>query len=214
MKSIIVLGNPRSGTSMTAGILSILGVSMGESSDEMKDNEILQSPKGFYENTDFINLTRNMHRELEKGQEKLVIEGRYTPKIQRNIALHEKPLWGFKSAAVAPFLPMFTKQMGNVHRITTTRNIIHNDKSWMVHMRDLFGTDVDFKKALDVMSENQREMLKTVSEAPNPNLFITYEDLKKDPWSETIKLAEFLDISYEGKKEEVKEFILPNYTTL
>lgn len=215
MKSIIVMGNARSGTSMTAGLLSILGVNMGELPvEEMKNNWVIQNPKGAFENPDFTKLTSEMHKDWTDGMGYISINQKYDQMIKDTIVANQKTLWGFKSAAVSPFLPIFAKNMPNPHVVTVIRNVIHNTKSWIVHMRDVFGTNVEFNKALKKMTENQNIIAKTVVGLPHPNIFTTYEDIKKDPWTEAKRLAEFIDVSYEGKEDEVKEFILPKYTTL
>ncbi len=215
MKSVVVAGNARSGTSMTAGLLSILGVNMGELPvEEMKNNHVVQNPKGAFENPDFTKLTSDMHKDWTDGMGHTSLNQKYGQRIKDTIAANQKTLWGFKSAAVAPFLKIFVKNMANPHIVTVIRNVIHNSKSWIVHMRDVFGTNVDFSKALKTMTENQNIIAKTVVGLPHPNIFVTYEDIKKDSWTEAKRLAEFLDIDYEGKEDEVKEFIMPNYTTL
>ena len=215
MKSIVVMGNARSGTSMTAGLLSILGVNMGEVSvKDMKKNQIIQNPKGAFENPDFTKLTSDMHKDWTDGMGYISLNKKYEQKIKDTIAFNQKTLWGFKSAAVSPFLPMFVKNMACPHIVTVMRNVIHNTKSWIVHMRDVFGTNVEFNKSLKKMTDNQNIIAKIVVGLSHPNIFVTYEDLKKDSWTEAKRLAKFIDVNYEGKEDEVKEFIMPNYTTL
>ncbi len=215
MKSIVVMGNARSGTSMTAGLLSILGVNMGELPvEKMENNWVIQNPKGAFENPDFIKLTSEMHKDWADGMGYISIKEKYDQRIKETIGANEKTFWGFKSAAVAPFLNMFVKNMGNPHIVTVIRNVIHNTQSWIVHMRDVFGTNVEFNKALKKMTENQDIIAKTVVGSPHPNIFVTYEDLKKDSWIEAQRLAKFIGVDPEGKEDEVREFIMPNYTTL
>lgn len=215
MKSIVVIGNARSGTSMAAGLLSILGVQMGELPiSEMKENHVIQNPKGAFENPFFIKLTSEMHQDWTDGMGYISLNKKYEQRIKDTIAAHQKTLWGFKSAAVAPFIPMFVKHMADPHVVVLMRNVIHNTKSWIIHMRDVFGTNVEFNKSLKKMTDNQNIIAKIVIGSPHPNIFVAYEDLKKDPWTEMKRLAKFIDVSYEGKEGEVKEFIMPNYTTL
>lgn len=215
MKSVIVMGNARSGTSMTAGLLSILGVQMGELPvEKMKDNHVLQNPKGAFENPDFIKLTSEMHRDWSNGMGLLNVKNKYDTRIQEVIAKHQKTLWGFKSAAAPPFLSLFLKYMGNPHIVIVLRNVYHNALSWQVHMRDVFGENVDMNRAMKVISDAQHELLKTSIGHPSPNMFITYEDIKKDSWAETQRLAKFLNLEFEGKEGEVKEFIMPSHSTL
>jgi hypothetical protein len=215
MKSVIVMGNARSGTSMTAGLLSILGVQMGGVSvDEMKENQRIQNPKGSFENPDFIRLTSDMHKDWKDGMRIIPIKEKYDARIQEVVSKYQQGVWGFKSAAVTPFIKLFMCHMHDPHIVTVLRNVYHNAQSWQVHMRDVFGTNVTIDKAMQVMSKCQIELVQTAIGDPRPNIFVTYEDIKKDSWAEAQRLGEFLNFDYADKEAEVKEFIMPSYSTL
>ena len=215
MKSILVTGNARSGTSMTGGLLSILGVDMGEIPvEDMKDNHITQNLKGSFENPDFTKLTSDMLKDAKDGMGNIAINDKYDRIIQNTIVANQNPLWGFKSAAVPIFMPSFAKHMTNPYIVIVLRNILHNAQSWIIHMKDVYGTNVDLNKALKVTADAQNAMLITAIRMPEPKMFLTYEAIKKDSWKEDKRLAEFIGVDPEGKEEEVKEFIMPNHTTL
>jgi len=60
LKTIVVLGAPRSGTSMTAGILSHMGVDFGKVRSPDAEN-----PRGYYEDRDFLKLILKIFRSVD-----------------------------------------------------------------------------------------------------------------------------------------------------
>ena len=58
---VVVLGSPRSGTSMTAGLLDILGVDMGN----LRPSDSLNA-RGYYEDKDFLNLINSLYSKVSK----------------------------------------------------------------------------------------------------------------------------------------------------
>lgn len=216
MKSVIVVGNARSGTSMTTGLLTILGVEMHQTPLKSKSAQVIaQNPKGAFENANFIQLTTDMHKDYRSGDSQEKLTNKYDQRIKETIKNHErKPMWGFKSAVTAPFLPMFIKHLQNPHVVCVTRNLLHNAKSWIVQMKNVYGENVDIERALDVMSEQQFVMMEKLKEVKCYKHYTTYEDIKKDAWGEAQKMAEFLKVSADGKEQQVKEFIMPEYSTL
>ena len=216
MKSVIVVGNARSGTSMTTGLLSILGVEMHQTPLKTESEKVLaQNPKGAFENATFIKLTTDMHKDYRSGDSQERITKKYDQRIKETIRDFErKPMWGFKSAVTAPFLPMFVKHVQNPHVVCVLRNLLPNAQSWIVQMRDIYGENISLDHALDVMSNQQSVMLENLKDITCPKHFTTYEGIKKDAWGEAQKLAAFLKIPAHEKEQQVKEFIMPNYSTL
>lgn len=217
MKSIVVVGNARSGTSMTSALLSILGVRMHKTKLNTESQKVIaQNPKGAYENADFINLTSDMHRDYRNGDSEEKIINKYNRRIKETVFQYElSPMWGFKSALTAPFLPMFIKHLQNPYIVCVTRNLLHNAQSWVVQMKDVYGEKITIDYALDVMSEQQHMMFEKLKETSCPKHYTTYEGIKNGPELEIEKMAEFLKVPITEKaKLESKEFIMPEYSTL
>ena len=76
-KTVIVLGNARSGTSMASGLLSAIGVNMHHQHNPNPGN-----PKGAYEDVNFITLTMNMHRDLKRDMKIPDLRKKYSPRIK------------------------------------------------------------------------------------------------------------------------------------
>jgi len=212
VKSVIVLGNARSGTSMTAGMLSILGVEMHESKKVGKHPE--QNPKGAFENVNFASITGNMHKDMTKGMPPRKIREKYDSRLKDLIEIHERPMWGFKSAVTHHFLPMILPKLKNPHIVVVFRSLLPNAQSWMIHMKDVYGKKVGLPAALENMSKSQVALVREVNAASGPKFFTTYENIRANSWKEAQRMAGFLKVDPEPKKQEILDFIMPKYTTL
>lgn len=212
VRSVLVLGNARSGTSMTAGMLSILGVEMHESKKISKHPE--QNPKGAFENVNFASITSNMHKDMTNAMPPRKIREKYDSRIKDLISIHERPLWGFKSAVTHHFLSMILPKLKNPHLVIVFRSLLPNAQSWMVHMKDVYGKKVEIAAALENMAKSQVSLVREVNFAKCPKLFTTYESIRANPWKQAQRMGSFLKVDPEPKKEEILDFIMPEYTTL
>jgi len=210
MKTVVILGNARSGTSMTAGILNHLGVAI---SHVHQPNS--QNPKGAFESMAFNTITSKMHQELNQGKPKKYILATYGDKIKELVEKHQSELWGWKSAATHWTLDLFLPYLQNPHLVIVTRNIMHNAESWKVHMKTNYGQNVTFDQAMDNMIDSTKVLISEVKKAKCPKCWTTYEDIRANPLAEAEKMAKFLGIEFgKAKKEKVAEFIMPEYSTL
>jgi len=131
MKTVVILTQPRSGSSLLAGILHRLGVNMGDKADlEMSKHK---NKYGSYENQNFLKITHNIlfdsHRLMkyknrlhdEDGLvEKTVKE--YEEELIQLIRDSESDLWGFKEAVIIYILPYFHQHLTNPYYITLHRD--------------------------------------------------------------------------------------------
>lgn len=131
MKTVVILTQPRSGSSLLAGILHRLGVHMGDESDlEMSKHK---NKYGSYENQAFLRLTHNIlfdsHR-LMKYKNRLSDEDglvektvkEYEEEIVQLIRNSEKDIWGFKEAVIIYILPYMQQHLTNPYYITLNRD--------------------------------------------------------------------------------------------
>ena len=215
MKSVMVIGNARSGTSLTSGLLSILGVNMNETPLKQKSEKVIaQNPKGAFENEDFIFLTVDMQKDFKRNEPLDFIQKKYNQRIKDTIRKYEaKPMWGFKSALTTKFAHMFVNHMQNPHVVFVFRNLLHNAQSWQVQMKHVYGENITIQHALNVMSEQQNALVTQYESLKCPKHLTTYESIKSDAVEEARKLSEFLKVPF-TKEDEVKEFVMPKYSTL
>ena len=131
MKTVIILTQPRSGSSLLAGILHKLGVSMGEKEEELitqsHDNKY-----GSYEDQDFQILHHRMlfkakiliqyQNRLKKDESKIkkAVE-KYEAKLVELIRKKEKELWGWKDAVLIYTIPYFHMHLNNPYYIFLKR---------------------------------------------------------------------------------------------
>ncbi|MCG3221289.1 MAG: sulfotransferase [Candidatus Heimdallarchaeota archaeon] len=131
MKTVIILTQPRSGSSVLAGILHKLGVSMGDNEEELiatsHDNKY-----GSYEDQDFQVLHHRMLfkanilirypnrlKEDESRIEKAVKI--YEDKLVSLIHKKERELWGWKDAVIIYTIPYFEQHLKNPYYIFLKR---------------------------------------------------------------------------------------------
>lgn len=210
MKTVIVLGNARSGTSMTAGILFYIGVNI---SHVHKPNS--QNPRGAFESVAWNTVTSKIHQEINKGLDKKSIKNAYEKQIKELIEKEKSEIWGWKSAATHWALDMFLPLVENPHLVIVTRNITDNAKSWQIHMQTNYGQTVTWEQALENMADSTRELIKNINSVNCPKLWTTYESLRSQPLVEAQSMAKFLGIEFgKAKKDKVEQFIMPEYSTL
>lgn len=206
MKTVIVLGNARSGTSMTAGVLFYLGVNIDH---VHKTNS--QNPKGAFESDEWNILTT----EIYQAQNKEVYKDQIEDQIKKLVEKQSSGLCGWKSAMTHWSLDMFLPFIENPYLVIVTRNIVDNARSWKTHMKTNYGRNVSLEQALENMAESTRVLIKNVNAAQCPKLWTTYEGLKRDPIFEAKRMANFLDIEFnKNKQDQIQDFIMFDYTTI
>lgn len=210
MKTIIVLGTARSGTSMTAGILFFLGVNI---SHEHCPNS--QNPKGAFESSGWNTLTTEVYKKIEQKIDKSTIKELYESKIKDLVKQNSSEMWGWKSALTHWSLDVFLPFVENPHLVIVTRNITDNAKSWKLHMEKTYTKIVNLEEALERMSCSNNALIENTNSVQCPKLWTTYGNIKNQPLKEAKKMANFLGIEFEeSKKEKIKNFIMPDFTTL
>lgn len=212
IKTVLILGVARSGTSMTAGILSILGVELNEKKGPPKVAS--QNPKGAFENINFGTLTGKMHKALAEGKPLRIVKQKYGDRLAEMVTIHQQTLWGFKSAASHHVLSIILPLVKNPHLVIVVRSLMHNAQSWQIHMKEVYGKNVTLQEAMKNSSESQHILMRNSLVATCPKLFTSYEGIKQDPWKEAERMAEFIKVDPVSKKQEILDFIMPEYTTL
>ena len=109
MRSIIVIGYHRSGTSYVASILDHLGVDMGINRSRDPDRG---NPEGYFENSEFV---RANQRLLEKGE---------MPNIKKIYTKNKGELWGAKDPRFIDTLKIWKHLFEDLHVIIVTRDPI------------------------------------------------------------------------------------------
>lgn len=210
MKSVLILGNARSGTSMTAGVLSILGV-------DIRHSNIIneQNPKGSFESKDWNIITTKIHKEILNSKIFEDIIDDYQYEILQLIEMYQSELWGWKSALTHRALDVYIPYLENPHLVIVTRNIVKNINSWIRHMKTNYGTNVSWEVASNNILNSTNILFEQVNKTNCPKIWVTYEDLKQKPLIESQRMADFINVELDDmKKDEILGFIMPEYSTL
>ena len=131
MKTVVILTQPRSGSSLLAGILERLGVWMGPEEDMIKGKH--KNKYGSYENHAFLKLN---HRILFRAKRLTFYWNRFSDddgKVEEAVKYYEKDLvkliheserelWGFKEAVIIYSLPYFHHHLKNPYYIYLYRD--------------------------------------------------------------------------------------------
>lgn len=156
MKSVIVLG-VRSGTSVVAGMLTILGVSMGD----MLRGPNKYNAKGYFEDDHFLDLVNRIHQ-ARSGSKMLPVVLRDTDVLPKEleeefkhlVESHSKELWGFKAPAACYLLSLVERYVKDPYYIVCNRDPIEIASScmrveehilpawfdWYTYAKDFMGT--------------------------------------------------------------------------
>jgi hypothetical protein len=214
-KTVVVLGLARSGTSVVTGMLKILGVDMGPSTDGQSN------PRGSNEDRDFAKLHGEIFKLTGAGKDYWHPPSNeeiraIAPKIDRSVrALLEekaqgKTLWGWKHTRTLLTHDLFLPHLVNPYFVLVFRNFLGTALSSVEHTRRR-PKPLSFAEALRLVHLYHGEMLRFVETHPQiPAHFIAYEDVILDPLSEANKLAGFLGVSMtEDIGRQVCELVIP-----
>jgi predicted O-methyltransferase YrrM len=216
-KTVIVLGNGRSGTSMVAGILQILGVAMDA---RKRPNPF--NPKGDFESIDAHkinckiynlaagkNLGDEPHWNPPPYEKILAQKDKVKEDIQRFVLEKSKNrrIWGWKNPKTTLTIELFLPYLSNPHFVIVTRNPIKVAQS----TARMTKGQADFYKAFRLLNFYNNEMLNFLERHPDlPRLFLAFEDIIEDPIKEAKKLADFLGLELtKEKKVKIKKFVIP-----
>lgn len=192
VKTVIVLGMHRSGTSVVMSILKSLGVDIGkrESSLGQFDN-----PLGHFENLDFTDFNVELLRAAggdwinppsieEITQAVKPMHARITQLVEENMG----PLWGFKDPRTALTIHVLRPYLPNLHVIHTTRNSQAIANS--IHKRD--GIPHSYSMALcNIYNERINSFL---IQNKVPSIKVNYNNLLALPSVVIQKIIDFLHI--------------------
>lgn len=189
----LVLGTPRSGTSLVAGLLFHLGIKMGMHNPDAADNELggwdfmppsEWNPKGFFQDSGFVNFAGKVYgwrdapvaRELMDGERKEL-----TALIQSRAEFGV--VWGVKDPHISLYLKEFVAACPHpVKVITTRRERAKSVDSWKARAN---CGDEEAAKRIDTIANALQGIA--------PDLVIYYDHLLNAPAVTVENLASFLD---------------------
>jgi hypothetical protein len=212
-KSVVVLGMGRSGTSLVAGILEILGVNMGDSLKQASKS----NPKGYFEDLDFVHLMEEIFQNAKKGgnywnppthEEILAQRDKFDDRIRRLVSKKqsENQIWGWKMPWTNLTIELFLPYLSNPNFVIVFRNPIGNAHSFVEHNKIL-----SLFESLKLINFYNKEILEFLERHPNlPKIFISFEKILSNPNTEARSLANFLGLDLSKVKiKKVNNLIIP-----
>jgi len=212
-KTVIVLGAPRSGTSLTSAILNILGVDMGRVSSSVKSN-----PRGDWEDLDFLKLNKKIISLTEKKSgktdipsEKEILDLRSRFEQDIKTLLEEKSkgkkVWGWKDPHTTMTIDLFLPHIHNPYIITVSRDVHYAATSY----KRLLEDKVTFEEALELAKEYNRRISSFLARHSElPTISLSFRELTANPKLEVEKITRFLEIPHTNEQEaKIKHFVIP-----
>jgi hypothetical protein len=207
MKTVIVLGAPRSGTSMTAGVLNLLGVSMGR----VRQPDPL-NPTGYFEDREFLKLADDVFSTAMPGAHGFRLpppeaiervrrgfEDRIRELTARRVLECSGNMWGWKACGVSLFADEFLPFTPNPHVVVVLRNPASVAKSVVSYVRHEekkhMYQELSLVEALRVIGQYERSIYNFIDRHPEiPHMVLAYEEVVADPETAVRSLSSFLDI--------------------
>lgn len=202
MKTVVVLGMPRTGSSLTAGICQILGFNMGE---ETAGYHPEWNPKGTYENAKFQRLDdRILHSLGGSWDNPPIVKPQPNKEIEYLVNNEKSQMWGWKGARTTLLIELYWPYLKNPYFIICQRRakdiIASFEKTRMA----------DEKKTRKLIEIYDRRIRDFIENHSIKYIYIQYEDYFQQPKRQIQKLIDFLEVK--PKKEQIQqaiEFIIP-----
>jgi len=206
-KTVIVLGIARSGTSMAAGMLHLMGVDMCP-----ERNPSTQNPGGSFENREFIALTTKIRADGRPDGE---LKETYTDEIKRLLEKHGagQKLFGWKSALTHFSLDLFLPHIRHPYLVFVFRDPLENALSLLTHKKVVYSLESSLGRELVEIGEQVAVLGRLMgNHLEVPQINVSYEGIRRDPVGEARRLAAFLDLDLREEQErQIYDFIIPDY---
>jgi len=200
-KTFIVLGTPRGGTSMIAGILRHLGVFVGENLDEDTN-----------EDRDFLGHAgdRFLFTDRSRSKDRAAYLRELSRIVKRRSADHA--VWGWKDPLASYYVPSLMDNLVNPYFIVVTRDVGAVVQRETYEERPGSAANV-FSRLKNTMHE-YGQIFDFIQNRARPALLISYERSLRMPSELTAVLARFC--GFNASTEQLawaRNFILPDRGT-
>lgn len=209
IKTVVVLGMHRSGTSLLAGVLHKLGVSM----EQEKPKPYWSNPFGHFEDRRFIKLNDSILQaaggswDCPPERDCILSQNtNFKNEIETLIKKSASSIWGWKDPRTCLTIDLFMPYLINPYFIVCRRNPDMVAKS--LNRRD--NTDIEVNKKIAAAYQNCiDEFIKR--NASLPRIEIEYEKFTSDPESTLNAIVGFLGLDTTEKEyNNAKSIVLPN----
>ncbi len=216
IKTFVVLGNARSGTTLATGILKALGVAM----DADYGKPSVHAPRGFCESLDAHLINTKIFQLAAKEPIIEGIDAHWSPPDHNDI-LAQKPfvekdiinfvnkfsqdheLWGFKNPKTSLTIDLFLPHLENPHFIIMQRNPLTN----AIACHKIFHLPFDY--TYKVVNYYNYRLAEFYMQHHYPTIFLNFEEIRAHPIQIAKKLAKFVQVEFDAeKRERIEEFVV------
>lgn len=186
-----IIGTPRSGSSLLAGIVHNLGVNMGK----VLMNPCEHNEKGFYEDLEFINIHRHMYGTIPSLFDDPITKNIETVKpayinLIRKRCIQKK--WGVKDPRMVLILEEFNSYLINCNlKIISTQRQINQSAKSMSRV-----ISVSYRKASEIIGRYEIARLDCLDWAKKNNIehiVVPYSDVIENTKETVSKIAKFCE---------------------
>ncbi|MCK4257687.1 MAG: sulfotransferase [Halanaerobiales bacterium] len=209
-KVIVVLGMHRSGTSMTAGILTKLGVDMGK--------KLLGggrgNPKGHFEDLEFLSLNRDILRTVGGNWQNppdkeviLVQKERFKERIRELFEKRTSEIWGWKDPRTSLTIELYMPFLFNPYFIVCYRDSLAIAQS--LRQRE----NMEIETGINLAKIYQKRISNFFEKYPNLlRMELSYDNVVAKSKREINRIINFLNlkVSNEQIKAAKKIILSPN----
>lgn len=196
MKSVLVVGQPRSGTSLTVGFLRILGVELGYINDEVFD----WHPTGILENEDAMRINSAMMVEsggdLFEPPTKIKCRPEDRQRIKDYIKKNKHPMWGFKDPRLCYTLKFWYKYLPDPHVVFVRRK-----KESLIEATLRYAPKSVTKKQVVKNIKRYHQEMKQWKNIKH--IFVDFDKLRNEPLKQAEKIAKFLGVKMTTYQKEL-----------
>jgi len=203
MKTVIVLGMHRSGTSAVAGILDALGINMGTTKDgERWIGRHWSNPTGHFENPAFLALNQRILggdatglRGLPRWEDLSTRGVQFLPEIGQLLDASKSELWGWKDPWSVLTIDLYLPLLKNPYFV-----FVHRDRAEILASlrKRNAQTDDEIGQLIDIYDRKLAELAESLQ--PRPILHMNYRDLTDRPGPEVQRLVAFIGLRPTGEQ--------------
>lgn len=198
IKTVVVLGMHRCGTSMTTGIISKLGVDVGKKLTPRS----VANPIGYFEDKDFYELNKKILKAAGGNwksppvRDKILAQSdKFINQIRELVRKKESKLWGWKDPRTNLTIELYLPFLTNPYFIVCRRNPMAVAKSLEQRENMKLKDSISLTKSYEERINNFFQKFTNMRRVD-----INYEDVIGDSEKEIDKIIDFLGIKVSKKQ--------------
>ena len=214
---IIVLGVERSGTSVVAELLHRWGAYAGP--PEKLHKADAHAPRGYWEFLPLWDLLSELgdfdagaswwDHDFQQKVEKKAADPAYRQKATELMAeMHNGGLWFWKDPALSHFLPFWKQIWGDAIYVITVRNPFDTAVSWQKFiMPSNVKVGISFVAMNLLRWQHMMTLILQHTEDARHRLFLSYEDIMRNPRSQVERLTGFLNSKFGNQDSSIQSMV-------